>query len=76
MEGPGRQSIFSKEQWDWIAARYLEGYSYGELADFIGLCRQSVAQKLCRMGVKRGRATMQPLKARRAEFNTLGRDDY
>jgi len=66
----GRISVYTAKQWDWIAARYMEGYTYRELADFTGLCLQSIAQKLCSMGANRHPERL-PLESRKAEFNAL-----
>lgn len=72
----GQPSMYSPEQWGWIAARYLEGYSSRELGDFAGVSQQHIAQTLCKMGVKRTEP-LPSLENRRAEFNALiGRCDY
>lgn len=66
---------YTNAQWDWVAARYREGYRIKELAEFLGINRESVRHNLARLGVvPYAHDELDPLSSRAAEFNALGDD--
>lgn len=68
------QSFFTDLQWDWVADRLQDGYTINEVADFLGVHRNSIRRGLIRRGIKPlDREDLPPLKLRRAEFLGLTR---
>lgn len=64
---------YTNAQWDWVAARYREGYRIKELAEFLGINRENVRKNLARLGVHPyAQDELDPLSSRKAEFNQLG----
>lgn len=62
----------TEEQWRWIWDRWLEGYTLRELAEFLGLARETVRRRFQRMGLRTyAKEELQNLEERRDEFNQL-----
>ena len=66
----GSQSQYSKAQWDWLFARYKEGYRLKELAALIHRHENTVINQFQRRGYVRG-CDLPPIETRRAEFEAL-----
>ena len=63
----------SANQWKWVAARYREGYTERVLAEFLGVCRYTVARHLQEMGVIPERIEdVNLLEEQRGEFEKIG----
>ena len=66
--------LFTEAQWKWIEQKYREGYFVKDLAEFLGVHRETLRRNLQRRGVKpMYRDEMPPLSEMSAEFNDLGR---
>lgn len=59
--------LYSKAQWEWVAQRREEGYTYPQLAEFLGVSIGCVTNHI---GSKPGKK-LPPLKERAREFNAL-----
>lgn len=68
----GRRSMYSEEQWAWVADRYRDGYTIYELADFLDMSYSMVAVHMRRFGVMRASFEKPSLRDRAREFNELG----
>ena len=66
-----RESIYTAAQWRWVAERYLEGYTMRELARFLGVHHNTVAEHFQKMEVER---MLVPLEERKREFMELGKE--
>lgn len=64
-------SIFTSEQWEWVARKYLEGYTIMSLSRFLGVHRATVCRHLQEMGVMPYALSDLP-ELDKAEFNALG----
>lgn len=64
------KEIYSKEQWDWIAERYIEGYHLKELAKFLGIHHNTLLNHFLKMNVSRIPKRF-PLSERKSEFMSL-----
>lgn len=56
------EKLYSQGQWDWVTARYLEGYAVTELARFLGLTDNSMHYQLKKRGIPRRTEMGRPLK--------------
>lgn len=64
---------FSTAQWQWLLARYAEGYRLQELADWLGLHPRTVSRHWDELGLRTLiREDLTPLHERRQEFEVLG----
>ena len=69
------KSILTETQWRWVGDRWLEGYTMGELAYFLGLTRETVRRNLIRLGLRpNGRDELTPLSEREAEYKNIKED--
>lgn len=64
-------SFFTRDQWQWLADRYREGYPIQELSAFLGVHRETVRRGLIRQGVRTGPGGLPPLNDRKQEFYGL-----
>lgn len=66
MGRPAGGFIYTREQWQWVVDRYLEGYTIKELSEFLGVGATSVFYHVERAGVRkrRGESQLTPLKER------------
>ena len=63
----------SEAQWQWIIARYREGYSKKAICLFLGMHRTTLFRILQRRGViPEAQDALEPLEERRNEFEALG----
>lgn len=63
--------LYTAAQWQWVAERYLQGYTMRELAKFLGVHHNTVAFHLQKLEVDR---MLVPLEERKREFVDLGND--
>lgn len=66
-----RSSLYSEAQWEWVARKHLEGYSYQQLGDFLGLSNVHVLTMLQRRGLVKARKKLPPLETFKKEFLEL-----
>lgn len=65
---------FTDAQWQWVAARYLEGYTEKALGDFLGIHRNTVRFHLRKMGViPWAKEELCPLEDMKKEFMELAK---
>lgn len=64
------RNLYSKAQWEWVAARYKEGYTLVELGEFLGVHYTTVLHRMRAMNVKPPQYRP-PLRKRASEFNAL-----
>lgn len=69
------KSVLTEAQWRWVADRWVEGYTMGELAYFLGLNRETVRRNLIRLGLRPyGKDELTPLSEREAEYKNIKED--
>ena len=65
-------SALTPQQWQWVAERWLEGYTLRELGAFVGLHRETIRRGLVRMGLRpEYKSDLKPLRERRQEYERL-----
>ena len=64
--------VLTAAQWRWVGDRWLEGYTMSELADFLGLHRETVRRGLVRIGIRPcEKSELTPLSEREAEYKNI-----
>lgn len=73
MAKPGRPGIYTDKQWEWIAARFKDGYSLQKLSDFCGLHPTTIYSHLIsnKLVEKNKKPVLADLDNRKKEFNAL-----
>ena len=67
------EDVYTEAQWQWIEAKYREGYFMNQLADFLGIGRNSLRRIFQRRGIRPvSHDEMTPLSEFRREFYALG----
>ena len=67
-----RPPCLTDAQWRWIGDRWLEGYSQVDLAEFLGVSRETVRRWLTRLGLRPFfRDELPPLEERKKEYMDL-----
>lgn len=67
------EDLYTEAQWKWIEAKYREGYFMNQLADFLGIGRNSLRRIFQRRGIRPvSHDEMTPLSEFRREFYALG----
>ena len=66
------RSFLSERQWRWVEARLREGYRIKDLADFLGMHRDTVRRGVIRFQLREAQSELPPLSERRREFLALG----
>lgn len=68
--------LYTEAQWQWVEQKYREGYFLKDLADFLGIHKETLRRVFQRRGVKPvDREAMTPLLQLRKEFYALGHAD-
>lgn len=66
------KGVLTEAQWSWVGERWLEGYTIGELAYFLGLHRETVRRNLIRLGLRPyGKDELTPLRERETEYKNI-----
>ena len=69
------KDVLTAAQWRWVGERWQEGYTMSELADFLGLHRETVRRNLIRLGLRPyGKDELTPLSEREAEYKNIKED--
>ena len=69
------KGVLTAAQWRWVGERWLEGYTMGELAYFLGLTRETVRRNLIRLGLRPyEKSELTPLSEREAEYKNIKED--
>ena len=69
------KGVLTEAQWRWVGKRWLEGYTIGELAYFLGLHRETVRRNLIRLGLRPyGKDELTPLRERETEYKNIEED--
>lgn len=67
------ESLYTEKQWQWIEAKYREGYFISQLAEFLGIGRETLRRIFQRRGLRPvSHDEMTPLSEFRREFYALG----
>ena len=67
------EDLYTEAQWQWIEAKYREGYFMKDLAEFLGIGRNSLRRIFQRRGIRPvSHDEMTPLSEFRREFYALG----
>lgn len=65
--------LYTEAQWQWIEAKYREGYFMSQLAEFLGIGRETLRRIFQRRGIRPiSHDEMTPLSEFRREFYALG----
>lgn len=69
-------SLYTDAQWEWCKTKWREGYTIREIADFLGVHRQTVHRRFVADGIiVPDRYSLPPLKDYADEFNRLIQED-
>lgn len=67
------ENLYTEKQWEWIEAKYREGYFISQLAEFLGIGRETLRRIFQRRGLRPvSHDEMTPLSEFRREFYALG----
>lgn len=67
-----RRKELTEMQWEWVWARYCEGYTLKDLASFLHLHHETIRRRFQRMGRRPVvREELPPLEERRPQFEVL-----
>lgn len=67
--------LYTEAQWRWIESKYREGYYISQLAEFLGIGRETLLRIFQRRGIRPvSHDEMTPLSEFRREFYALGGD--
>lgn len=70
------ESLYTEKQWQWIEAKYREGYFISQLAEFLGIGRETLRRIFQRRGLRPvSHDEMTPLSEFRREFYALGESE-
>lgn len=65
--------LYTEDQWKWIEQKYREGYYMSQLAEFLGIARETLRRIFQRRGIRPvSHDEMTPLSEFRREFYALG----
>lgn len=67
------ESLYTEKQWQWVEQKYRQGYYISQLAEFLGIGRETLRRIFQRRGVRPvSHDEMTPLSEFRREFYALG----
>ena len=70
------EDLYTEAQWQWVEAKYREGYYISQLAEFLGITRETLRRIFQRRGIRPvSHDEMTPLSEFRREFYALGNVD-
>lgn len=65
--------LYTEAQWQWVEAKYREGYYISQLEEFLGIARETLRRIFQRRGIRPvSHDEMPPLSEFRREFYALG----
>lgn len=65
--------LYTEAQWQWVEAKYREGYYISQLAEFLGIARETLRRIFQQRGIRPvSHDEMPPLSEFRREFYALG----
>ena len=65
--------LYTEAQWQWVEAKYREGYYISQPAEFLGIARETLRRIFQRRGLRPiSHDEMPPLSEFRREFYALG----
>lgn len=68
------ESLYTEKQWQWVEQKYRQRYYISQLAEFLGIGRETLRRIFQRRGVRPvSHDEMTPLSDFRKEFNALGK---
>lgn len=68
--------LYTEAQWKWIEAKYREGYYISQLAEFLGIGRETLRRIFQQRGLRPvSHDEMTPLSEFRREFYALGESE-
>ena len=67
------EDLYTEAQWQWVEAKYREGYYISQLAEFLGIARETLRRIFQQRGLRPvSHDEMTPLSEFRREFYALG----
>ena len=67
------ESLYTEKQWQWVEQKYRQGYYISQLAEFLGIGRETLRRVFQRRGIRPvSHDEMTPLSEFRREFYALG----
>ena len=68
--------LYTEAQWQWVEAKYREGYYISQLAEFLGIARETLRRIFQRRRIRPvSHDEMTPLSEFRREFYALGESE-